>query len=308
MVRALLILATTLVATFCYAQTPTYRYEFNGSLNGIGSGAPSLQQINTTSFVVDNVPSNPIPDTLLQFNKNAGIKFIDNGNSILADSTYAFEMLVKFDNLSTWSRVVDYFGGTSDEGIYILNGKINYYARALANNATIIDNEYLHLTIMRNNQNKAVRVFANGTLAYNVFDTFGVGIGYGSPRAINFFADDTVVANEASSGKIAWLNVYDSLLTDSAINAKSIAARSAVTSASNYINSNSIAVYPNPAVNVLYISGLNNGSKFFMYNAQGAIMLEQEYYGKAVDVSNLAKGFYYLKAEGQNKAIKVMLQ
>jgi Secretion system C-terminal sorting domain len=307
MVRSLLVALIICASQICFAQTPTYRYEFNSNL-GSKTAGPNLAAKGAGSFIVDNVPSNPWPDTVYQFNKNAGITFTDAADTVLSDSTYAIEMLVKFNDLNNWSRVVDYFGGTSDEGIYALNGKINYYARALASTSSIKDGQYIHLTFMRNNATKGLRVFANGAFAYTVFDTFGVAIGYGNPRKVNFFADDTAVGNEASAGTIAWLNVYDNLLTDSAINAKAVLATTQVTSVTNLVDNTNISVYPNPTHGIINFIGLANGTRTEIYNAQGSLVHTALYNAQAMDISFLSKGAYWIKVQGTAGALRLILE
>jgi Secretion system C-terminal sorting domain/Concanavalin A-like lectin/glucanases superfamily len=307
MARSLLVALIVCASYFAFAQTPTYRYEFNGNLSSQTAG-PNLSTKGLGSFVVDNVPSNPLPDTVYQFNKNAGITFTDAADTVLSDSTYTLEMLVKFNDLNNWSRVVDFFGGTSDEGIYALNGKINYYARALTSTSSIKDGQYIHLTVMRNNATKGLRVFANGTFAYTVFDTFGVAIGYGNPRKVNFFADDTAVGNEASAGTIAWLNVYDNILTDSAINVKAVLATTQVTSVANLVDNKNISVYPNPTNGTINFIGLSYGSSAEIYNAQGSLVYTALYTAQAIDISFLSKGAYWVKVQGATGAMRLILE
>ena len=60
-------------------------------------------------------------------------------------------------------------------------------------------------------------------------------------------------------------------------------------------------IYPNPATNNIYISNLFEKSVIKIYDIQGKLVLENKILNKEhVNISNLAKGIYQVKFEGNN--------
>ena len=69
------------------------------------------------------------------------------------------------------------------------------------------------------------------------------------------------------------------------------------------LDAKSVIVYPNPAKETLYISGIDNEAKIEIYSVLGVKVVEKisATYNEAVDVSNLSKGMYMLKILQDNK-------
>lgn len=68
-------------------------------------------------------------------------------------------------------------------------------------------------------------------------------------------------------------------------------------------NQNSISVYPNPARNVITISGLDESSPVEIFDATGRKVLSQLQSDSGIEVSNLSSGLYLLVAD-QTRKIK----
>ena len=63
---------------------------------------------------------------------------------------------------------------------------------------------------------------------------------------------------------------------------------------------NTMNIYPNPAENILNVSGIEAGEKIEIYSAAGLLVISSV--GNSIDVSNLCQGVYYVKASNEVKA------
>lgn len=73
-----------------------------------------------------------------------------------------------------------------------------------------------------------------------------------------------------------------------------------VTAPSGFINTTekSVSIFPNPVQEELNISGIADGEKIALYDAQGRMVLQQIYNGKSISTDFLPSGFYLLKCIG----------
>ena len=56
-----------------------------------------------------------------------------------------------------------------------------------------------------------------------------------------------------------------------------------------------IKVYPNPANNIMLISGLSHSTKISIYDMFGNLILSDHHVENQIDVSNLSAGVYVIK-------------
>jgi hypothetical protein len=64
-----------------------------------------------------------------------------------------------------------------------------------------------------------------------------------------------------------------------------------------------LALYPNPVYDVLNIQGLENGTKVEIYSVAGSLVKKIQISGGTLDVSDLAKGVYFVSANGATSKI-----
>ena len=73
----------------------------------------------------------------------------------------------------------------------------------------------------------------------------------------------------------------------------------------NMTANNAISVYPNPAVESLYIDGVTENSEYVIYDISGKAIDEGTLLINKVDVSSLKTGMYFIETEsGKTKFIK----
>lgn len=63
-----------------------------------------------------------------------------------------------------------------------------------------------------------------------------------------------------------------------------------------------VVLYPNPAANVLYISGpnINRASKYYIHNLQGQVVDQNHLIGNSIDLTNIRSGVYFVRLESKD--------
>lgn len=191
---------TILAATMGVAQaaTLTHDYELNNSLSD-ALGGPSLISAGGT-----------LSATGYTFGANQGLS-LSNGFANAGD--YSIELQFSFDATGDWRKILDFKNLTSDNGLYNLNGALNFYP--IINGATnpIGSGTSVNVILTRDGSTNVVVGYVNGVQEisfadsdYAVFDaTNGIA---------NFFNDDYQTSQrEASSGFVDFIRVYDGPLS-----------------------------------------------------------------------------------------------
>lgn len=93
-------------------------------------------------------------------------------------------------------------------GLYNLNAAINFYPYTTG---TIIftPGGTVNIIVTRDGDSKAFNVYAGGSNILTLADTSGDGVYSAANNVINFFRDDIPVPNEASSGFVDLIRIYD---------------------------------------------------------------------------------------------------
>lgn len=64
-----------------------------------------------------------------------------------------------------------------------------------------------------------------------------------------------------------------------------------------------VCVFPNPANNIINITGLSSPSKIKIYNIQGQLLKSYQHVNNTIDISDLQPGVYFLKLQMRNKTL-----
>jgi hypothetical protein len=298
-------------ALFVQAQS-VLRYNFNNVLSESNGAGPTLTVLgNQGIFGLDTL--NEISGktkTVYRFEKNSGFQF-DNAaaGNFLGDS-YTIEIYFVFDNLSSWKRVVDWKNRKTDKGAYVFNGQLNFYNFVYSGQAPVIAGEYTYYVITRNAASGKLLIYTDAGVQIDFIDSGSDGI-IDSDHVLNFFFDDLMVPNEASSGAVALLNMYNYVLDSATIKQNWDNLNSQVFGLNERGKSNtSIGVFPNPAnghTNIDLSSMRNDGT---VQVAVLDMMGTQVYTGRTASGNDyllnlktldLPSGLYTIKAESDSK-------
>ncbi|HTN46409.1 MAG TPA: T9SS type A sorting domain-containing protein [Flavipsychrobacter sp.] len=276
----------------------TYTYKFGGNFLESSGNGPALQQICTGHFLFENLPDFNINQQVYHFDNNCGFSFNDAAGFIAAGS-YTIELYFKMAGLASWKRVIDFKSRTTDKGCYVLNGNMNFYNIATSAGTPFLQDEYSHYVITRDGVTKQVVMYGDGNHYITFTDNGGDAV-YDANKALSFFQDDLVVANEASEGTIALLKIHNYAM-DSTNVKNSFDSLSGTLTHIRATEKNTIQthLFPNPAhdrVNITLPVHVNTTYSYQLFDAIGRIVATGTLNSgnNSVAVSLLPQGVYNL--------------
>ncbi len=195
-----------------------YRYNFNNSLIS-STGGPTLVEVadlvcgsvdpgtysDVTITTSDGV-CGASPRTVFNFNQWGGLSF---PNSNLIGDTYTIHMLVEFDALTGFQRLIDFSDGAEDNGFYYSDDCIFIATDGPVGTCPggFIANQYFLITLIRNGATDEVEIYVDGDPVYTYDDNAGLYVPTTSTTPITFFRDDAAFGCEAGSGSIKYLSI-----------------------------------------------------------------------------------------------------
>jgi len=308
MKKILLFIAVLGFHQFVSAQE-TRSYNFENSLNETGGNGPALTVLgNTGNFVVETLNEiNGTTKTVYRFEANSGLQFNDQAAGNFIGNNYTIEIYFVFDNLSSWKRVVDWKNRKTDWGAYVYNGKLNFYNILYSEEAPVLAGAYTYYVITRNADDNNVLIYTDAEVKINFTDSNGDALIDGD-GVLNFFHDDLMVPNEASSGAVAMIKLYNYPLSQERITQNWNALGSQVFGIGKIKTELPLGVYPNPATTSLSVDlqSFNQGKALAikLYNSDGHLVyMDNAACGgtiKEIPVSVYPSGMYLLQVEGSD--------
>jgi hypothetical protein len=263
---------------------------------------------DTGVFITDTLPElGQAVRQVYRFAHNSGLRFYnDSANNFFGD-IYTIEMYFRFDNLSSWRRVIDWKNRKSDGGAYFYNNQLNFYPLVYSGVAPVVPNEYTYYVVTRDSSTKEVLIYADANVHATFTDNSGMAL-LDTANILNFFQDDNVVANEASAGAIAQLKIYNYKLSDTVITQNYNNLPSEIMSVRvNEKANNLFKVYPNPASEVftLYWGDLSaSQSRIDIFNSAAQLVLSRKTGTSSEQVftnHGLSAGFYIVRLSSPNQ-------
>lgn len=193
------------------AQNLVADYRFGGSYLSAAGTPPAMAPIGAPGFVSENVDG--VPRTVLGFPAGSGCR-IPGANAVIGTS-YTITVLFRFDDVNSWKRLIDFKNRATDWGLYTYFGNLNFYNIITGSGSAIAAGNYVQVTLTRNAQGN-VRGFVNGSPEIEFIDSASEAL-LGPDRILSFFQDDTVVANEHTSGAVARIRIWDGPLDPAAV-------------------------------------------------------------------------------------------
>ncbi len=193
-------------------------YTFEKNFNERSNLFPTLKILGRQGeFKEDVLPElNNMKRMVYYFEKNCGLQFDNKAANGFFDGSFTIEIYFKFDYLDSWKRVVDFKNRKSDNGCYIYEGKLNFYMAAIGDRAPVRVKEYTHYVVSRNVKTKQMKMYVDGQSKIEFTDKLNEGL-LDEEGVLNFFFDDLIVKDEASSGAVALIKIYDYLVEPSSI-------------------------------------------------------------------------------------------
>ena len=187
-------------------------YDFNKGLQEVSGKCPPLRMLGREgSFVDEFLPEIDVKRSVYTFEKNSGVQFDNSTARMLDKGSYTIELYFRFDSLQNWKRVIDFKNGNTDNGCYILNGKLNFYNYAVGDKAPVRKGEYVHYVFARDSQTDGIKMYVDGKSKIEFEDKYSEAL-LNDDNVLNFFQDDQRVPREASPGAVALIKIYDRVL------------------------------------------------------------------------------------------------
>ena len=190
------------------AQTLKADYQFQGNLNSSVAGAPAMTNLTgsggANSFVSDTIDG--YAKQSLRFPFNSGLSA--NTAGLIPNNTYTIVMLFKVDEISGFRRVASFDNRTTDNGAYILNGRLEFEPTT---NPAIFPNTYIQVVIVREASGR-VRAYRDGIFRVDVANDGGA-FQITAANILSFFQDDALPPTEATAGNVARIRLYDAPMT-----------------------------------------------------------------------------------------------
>lgn len=207
------------LCTFLLNGQSVLHYEFTNSLTEVNGFGPELTVLGSPGVYAE--------DTLLEigsaekmvyrFEANSGFQFDNAAAGNFLGNNYTIELYFVFDHLNSWKRVVDWKNRTSDNGAYVYYGQLNFYPYQYSTGiAPVNEGEYTYYVITRDGATEDLIIYTDAVNYIQFIDAGGDGL-IGGDNVLNFFHDDVVVGNEASSGAVAMLRLYNYTLDSATI-------------------------------------------------------------------------------------------
>lgn len=118
---------------------------------------------------------------------------------------YTIEIRFKFDKTENWQKVLDFKNRSSDNGLYIYNGQLQFFDFGIGGSFQA-GQEYT-IRLERDKNTNSVKGSINDSLAFEFVDADGHAI-FQDENAF-FFLDDTNTNDEQSGGAVTRIRIWD---------------------------------------------------------------------------------------------------
>jgi hypothetical protein len=149
----------------------------------------------------------------------SGYHFFDGKGLALGSavnpSNYSVAMVFYIKDISGWKKLVDFKNRASDNGLYSLNGRANFYPAVLGDEVVFHTNgSFAHVVLTRDGLSQEVVYYVNGRRQCGFVDTEQYAVFSTSDNAMLLFADDTVTGGaENPRGFVDRVELFEGALT-----------------------------------------------------------------------------------------------
>ena len=130
-------------------------------------------------------------------------------------SEYTIELVVRFDRLDGWVKIVDFNYGTEDCGLYSFGGRMNFFPITTGFGTVLEADSYAHVVLTHDAADIVVG-YVNGVRQLSFHDTGDMAV-IGADDTLRLFNDDTRTPNEDSGGAVSRIRLYDGPLAASEV-------------------------------------------------------------------------------------------
>ncbi|MCX6235157.1 MAG: T9SS type A sorting domain-containing protein [Bacteroidetes bacterium] len=316
--RHLLLLISFSMSCWLTSGQVVLSYEFNNSLNETNGLGPALTILGTEGIFVEDTLNEIGSSTkwVYRFDINCGLQFNNTQADGFLGKSYTIELYFLFDELTSWKRVVDWKNRKTDNGAYVYYGQLNFYPYIYSEEAPVLPGEYTYYVVTRDSVSQEVILYTDGLNQIQFTDEYSDAI-LDNEQVLNFFHDDLVVPDEASSGTVAMLKLYNYVLDTATIRQHFQNLTSQVYGISESDAPHSLNVFPNPASDILHVGFSDMRDKetclIRLSTLSGKKLISQVTSGDkiaVIDITRLINGCYILEVSTRTNQFheKVIIQ
>lgn len=270
-----------IIAVASMAQNQALFYNFEGNFAEQSGNGPELTVLGEAGSFENDVLNELSGNTKMVyfFAKNNGVQFNNIAANNFIGEDYSIEIYFKFDELTSWKRVIDWKNRKTDRGAYIYSGQLNFYNILYSGEAPVEAGEYTYYVLTRTASTGKVLIYTDADVKIDFIDNNDDAL-VDADGVINFFYDDLMVQNEASAGAVAMIKLYDYPLSQEEITEKWDNLGGQIYGISKLNEQVYANVYPNPASSTARLDLSNFRSeqavKVEIFNMQGRLVNVQQ--------------------------------
>ena len=148
--------------------------------------------------------------TVLRFAGGRGLALAPTTH-VIPSSGYSIEVLFRFDLLDGFRKVIDFKNGSTDDGLYVLDGCLIFFPKEQDALTRIGSDSYVQIVLTRDAADRVVG-YVDGVRQFAFDDRGGLAKVSGSD-SLRFFVDDATTTEEWSSGAVSQIRLFDQALT-----------------------------------------------------------------------------------------------
>ncbi len=131
---------------------------------------------------------------------------------LIDTENYSIEISSEFDSIEQlWIKIIDFQNLTADEGLYIKKPNLYFWDATSSGSDSIAANTDYSVVLTRDSVGNTTKGYLNGDIQWSTNSASSVS----TDNILNFFIDDIYNnGEEAQSGSVDYIRIYDGALTD----------------------------------------------------------------------------------------------
>jgi hypothetical protein len=185
----------------------TADYRFEHSLESAVGTAPDLVEIGRGSSGFTDEGAVRPRDEVLTFGGGRGLSLAP-ATEVIEGGDYTIELVFRSCRLDGYRKIIDFKSGSSDRGLYSLDGSLDFYPRAPASRTTIDAGAFVEVVLTRDTSSRVV-AYLDGIRQFSFLDRGGRAL-VGEEDTLLFFRDDsTTNGEEFSAGAVSRIRLFE---------------------------------------------------------------------------------------------------
>lgn len=188
-----------------------YRFQISFASSVAGGRHLDPLPVGSTVFTREKVKGHRVLVHL--FDEGEGLD-LEAASAVIPRRQYSIVVLMRFDAVSSYRRVIDFSNQVVDTGLYFDDGLLRMYDYDVrAGEDAIAPNRWVQVVLTRSSGGR-LKGFVDGVRQFSIDDAVAkLGV-ISSDDHLSFFRDD---GSEMSGGAVARIRLYDGPLTESQV-------------------------------------------------------------------------------------------